>query len=334
MDPVKILLVCSLLLGEDVCFGRWVEEDGDAWVKIRTRLLYPTNFASVRVNIHNERELRISYEKILYMETYLPSGYTPEYDMLLRQITDGRRILQAAFQGGVLKECDLTKDSNQILDFVSSFMKYDNSSDNFGDIFSAAVSVNYTGRNTTLAHFAFDHVQELGQLRHLTEMRTLRKECQEFIMVATKTAEEEAKSGNFTSVYAQIIENTDPERFIDLYNIPNAPTRDTGTRDTESRGMETAQEHNLSKRSTAPLKQPRSKRSSLDFNSVLIFPGTKWCGKGDLAQCYDDLGDDLELDMCCRDHDCCPFVIPPFATGFNLFNYRFHSLLHCDCDQR
>lgn len=326
MDPAKLFLLISLVLGKDVCFGRWVDDDGDVWVKIRTRLLYPTNFASVRINLHNERELRISYEKLLYMETYLPSGYIPEYDTLLRQITDGRRILQAVFQGGVLKECDLTRESNQILDFVSSFMKYDNTSDNVGDIFSAADAVNYTKRNTTLAHLAYDNIEQLGKLAVHVDMHVLRKSCEEFLIVATQTAEEEAKSGTFTNIFAQIIENTDPSKFAEINGqyspFPGADNK------------ESAQQHSVSKRSTAPIKRSRSKRAALDLSSVLIFPGTKWCGKGDLAQCFDDLGDDQELDMCCRDHDCCPYVIPPFSTGFNLFNYRFHSLLHCDCDQR
>ena len=330
MDPVLyIVLFCALLLGKDVCHGRWVDDKPDTWVKIRTRLLYPTNFASVRINSHVERELRISYEKLLYMETYFASGYTPDYDMLLKQITDGKRILQVVFQGGVLKDCDLTKESNQILDFVSSFMKYDNTSETFGDVFSAAVGVNYTRRNTTVAHLTFDRLEDLRDLAEHVNMKALRRSCQEFIEVATQTAEEEANSGQFSNIFTQIIENTDPNKFAELNSVlPNMQ----GSSD--KKDYQTAPENNLSKRSTAPLKRKRSKRATMDLSSVLIFPGTKWCGKGDLAQCYEDLGDDQDLDMCCRDHDCCPFVIHPFTTGFNLFNYRFHSLLHCDCDQR
>ena len=36
------------------------------------------------------------------------------------------------------------------------------------------------------------------------------------------------------------------------------------------------------------------------FNRVLIFPGTKWCGQGAVAEHYGDLGYHSEADRCCR----------------------------------
>ena len=36
------------------------------------------------------------------------------------------------------------------------------------------------------------------------------------------------------------------------------------------------------------------------FNRVLIFPGTKWCGQGAVAEHYGDLGYHAEADRCCR----------------------------------
>lgn len=76
----------------------------------------------------------------------------------------------------------------------------------------------------------------------------------------------------------------------------------------------------------------RTKRSSL-FASFLMYPGTKWCGRGQLATEYEELGDDNELDVCCRDHDFCPLIIEPFTKKFHYFNYRFHAVLHCKCDE-
>ena len=36
------------------------------------------------------------------------------------------------------------------------------------------------------------------------------------------------------------------------------------------------------------------------FNRILIFPGTKWCGQGAVAEHYGDLGYHSEADRCCR----------------------------------
>lgn len=36
-----------------------------------------------------------------------------------------------------------------------------------------------------------------------------------------------------------------------------------------------------------------------------IYPGTKWCGPGNIALNYTDLGYHFKEDMCCREHDNC-----------------------------
>lgn len=41
----------------------------------------------------------------------------------------------------------------------------------------------------------------------------------------------------------------------------------------------------------------------------LTVPGTKWCGPGDNAKNFDDLGKHIETDKCCRAHDHCPEII-------------------------
>ncbi|XP_067134321.1 phospholipase A2 hemilipin-like [Centruroides vittatus] len=68
------------------------------------------------------------------------------------------------------------------------------------------------------------------------------------------------------------------------------------------------------------------------FKSFLIFPGTKWCGAGDVADDYDDLGPATETDMCCRTHDHCNDSIVGFETKYKLKNKDFYTKSHCDCD--
>lgn len=45
---------------------------------------------------------------------------------------------------------------------------------------------------------------------------------------------------------------------------------------------------------------------SLQTVSQGIAPGTLWCGYDDIATSYLSLGEDKELDRCCRVHDFCP----------------------------
>jgi secretory phospholipase A2 len=64
----------------------------------------------------------------------------------------------------------------------------------------------------------------------------------------------------------------------------------------------------------------------------LSFPGTKWCGPGNTASGYDDLGNDEPVDKCCRAHDHCDNM----ASGEEkngLKNDDLFTRLHCQCDK-
>lgn len=63
-----------------------------------------------------------------------------------------------------------------------------------------------------------------------------------------------------------------------------------------------------------------------------ILPGTKWCGKGDLAKNYFDLGTEENIDMCCRKHDLCPTKVRGHLVRYNLTNKSAYTRSHCDCD--
>lgn len=53
--------------------------------------------------------------------------------------------------------------------------------------------------------------------------------------------------------------------------------------------------------------------------------GTKWCGAGDLADTYFDLGEDSNLDKCCRTHDLCPIKVKAYASRYNLTNKSLYT---------
>uniref|UniRef100_A0A1W7RA22 Phospholipase A2 n=1 Tax=Hadrurus spadix TaxID=141984 RepID=A0A1W7RA22_9SCOR len=68
------------------------------------------------------------------------------------------------------------------------------------------------------------------------------------------------------------------------------------------------------------------------FKSLLIFPGTKWCGAGNVADNYEDLGRAEQTDKCCRTHDHCNDTIPGYGTKYGLKNENFYTKSTCPCD--
>lgn len=75
----------------------------------------------------------------------------------------------------------------------------------------------------------------------------------------------------------------------------------------------------------------RKKRALSDW---LIVPHTKWCGRGQTADNYSQLGGASKADKCCRRHDHCKFNIYAMTTKWRLFNYRPFTISHCSCDMR
>ncbi|GFY71282.1 phospholipase A2 [Trichonephila inaurata madagascariensis] len=77
----------------------------------------------------------------------------------------------------------------------------------------------------------------------------------------------------------------------------------------------------------------RDFRISDFFSQPFIFPGTNYCGQGNIAENYHDLGVFNETDACCREHDYCDDIIRPGRTKHNLINPFGTTRLHCKCDQ-
>ena len=67
---------------------------------------------------------------------------------------------------------------------------------------------------------------------------------------------------------------------------------------------------------------------------AIQFPGTKWCGIGNIATNYNDLGTEVATDTCCRAHDHCVYNIRAFAYKYNYRNWRWYTISTCECDQK
>ncbi|KAH6925383.1 hypothetical protein HPB50_004510 [Hyalomma asiaticum] len=82
------------------------------------------------------------------------------------------------------------------------------------------------------------------------------------------------------------------------------------------------------------------------FRGLFVFPGTKWCGRGNVARNYEDLGEAQDADMCCREHDYAADSIPPHKSFHGLenkltytihvvpnqFSYRLRAVEFSMCD--
>jgi len=76
-------------------------------------------------------------------------------------------------------------------------------------------------------------------------------------------------------------------------------------------------------------------RSVRERRSVsLILPETRWCGVGNMSTESQMYGNNIGVDLCCQEHDHCAYTIEGFTTKYKLFNYRFHTISHCECDDR
>ncbi|EEC07010.1 phospholipase A2 precursor, putative, partial [Ixodes scapularis] len=78
-------------------------------------------------------------------------------------------------------------------------------------------------------------------------------------------------------------------------------------------------------------------KSIFDFisptsKSLLIFPGTKWCGAGNISKNYYDLGKARRTDMCCRDHDHAIDSLAPHETKYGITNVKKYTMTNCKDD--
>jgi len=81
--------------------------------------------------------------------------------------------------------------------------------------------------------------------------------------------------------------------------------------------------------------QRRQERSAVRRNrrSVqIIMPGTQWCGDGNVSTDGQSHGNIIATDRCCQQHDSCSYTIGSFSRKYGLFNYRLHTISHCECD--
>uniref|UniRef100_H3BFR1 phospholipase A2 n=1 Tax=Latimeria chalumnae TaxID=7897 RepID=H3BFR1_LATCH len=86
--------------------------------------------------------------------------------------------------------------------------------------------------------------------------------------------------------------------------------------------------------SETPLRKERETTGTQRRTKRWTIPGTLWCGAGDVAENFTQLGVFDKTDLCCRDHDHCSYRLSAFEYNYGTRNYRLHTVSHCDCDYR
>lgn len=73
------------------------------------------------------------------------------------------------------------------------------------------------------------------------------------------------------------------------------------------------------------LRQVSGFQVPLIMKPIPLLTGTKWCGSGNIAANFADLGSSEETDKCCREHDNCPDSIEAWKSKHNLTNNSFYT---------
>ncbi|ALC40851.1 CG30503 [Drosophila busckii] len=68
------------------------------------------------------------------------------------------------------------------------------------------------------------------------------------------------------------------------------------------------------------------------YGTGITVPGTKWCGPGNTAANYEDLGTEVDIDICCRAHDHCEDKILSNEKLNGLNNDGVFPIFSCSCE--
>ncbi|XP_072164428.1 uncharacterized protein [Diadema setosum] len=287
------------------------------------------NFVGVSRSL-GERVVIIRYGDLMVVDQEV--GDENGVQIILRQATDGIHLVHSMYDPEFnLKECKSTKSQEKVQDFLKHFWtKYAPTSDMLQETLlpkrqrkrarsgqNASVRTNIDFRyiyNASESRQCFLLPSNYGlanallppPLRALLDVTGARKECRD-------------------------MERTTEARLMEMKQLTPSNGR-MGFEDREevvTTGALDADEGDMLEEEMAG-----ENRNSRDRRGIFIIPGTLWCGSGNIADTYNDLGEHKSTDECCREHDHCPYTISSWESRFSIFNHRLYTLSDCDCDQR
>ncbi|XP_023937914.1 uncharacterized protein LOC112045804 isoform X2 [Bicyclus anynana] len=177
-----------------------------------------------------------------------------------------------------------------------------------------------------------EYITSTKSARHF--IKTLRKELKmaldeesyRILEKRPKNSDDERYYRHFGNVTFRILKNGDklPTDVARWFNYDRLKTE----------CFERHEELTLMMENRKKISENSLQRSRRSLRENFIMPGTKWCGAGQLAERYNELGADRNEDRCCRAHDNCRMNIGGFKRRFGYFNFSPFTISHCRCDRR
>ncbi|KAL1501686.1 hypothetical protein ABEB36_006970 [Hypothenemus hampei] len=128
------------------------------------------------------------------------------------------------------------------------------------------------------------------------------------------------------SSMSKMIEFSSKEPYCTLHS-------DRGTIRTKLLASDTSRVRQMSNSAIKTLETVCANKEDLTRqNGGFMYPGTKWCGPGNTAADYNDLGYFMKEDSCCRQHDHCPKSLAKNECREGICNNSPFTRSHCDCD--
>ncbi|XP_073983175.1 uncharacterized protein isoform X5 [Rhodnius prolixus] len=222
----------------------------------------------------------------------------PKDFLMVRQLTNGRELVQAIYTEGRLVDCDLSShkiEAEQIEAEINHIMSTVNS------------TIIQIGQTNVRDWPAFSNSSSIYNRNSNSSWQVPRENLKWLDM--NRLTRQCLKSHD--RIISSIVKSRSRRSLLSIK--PSRHSRDRvqkGRHDHLAKGQKSQRE-------------------------LLRFPGTAWCGRGYSASHYRQLGSFSSADRCCRRHDtACPYYIPAMDNRYGLYNWRPSTLMHCSCDRR
>ena len=237
----------------------------------------------------------------------------------------GTRLVQIAYQDrNHIIECKITSEELDLVQFMERFRTFRGDTKPRGSGSSQnGIQRQHLGYGNYTMRLLEDGDRIPDQYKPLLEFRALLQQCRSYQKQVRQLGKEAKRREELQKLRTEEQKSHGAEQ-----NPAESDTQQSAVETPVHQDSSLNIPNNAKQSSVNPPSQSRYKRS------MMIYPGTNWCGAGTNAKVYDELGDNTGTDRCCREHDHCPYVINRLSTSYSYWNYRFHTLSHCSCEAR